>query len=138
MKAMQKNVSTPVIACVFLLIGALSESAIGQDSQLVEKSSPEVSAASSPSGTASEAKTESKLLGRRHEAKWWGADVTPGWAMMTWKERNEHRKKMHSMASYADCKRYIDEHHSQMVERAKARGKSPMAEPKRDACADLK
>lgn len=76
---------------------------------------------------------------KRHgSAKWWGSDVTPGWALMTWKERNEHRKRMRSAKTYDECKAYLDEHHAKMAERAKEKGKGALAEPKRDACAPLK
>ncbi|MEY3125697.1 MAG: hypothetical protein RLZZ573_2217 [Pseudomonadota bacterium] len=77
-------------------------------------------------------------LGGKKTASWWGADVTPGWSLMTWTERNEHRKTMRSMKTYEECKAYLDEHHQKMTERAKEKGKEPMPEPKRDACAGLK
>ena len=77
-------------------------------------------------------------LGRKNTASWWGSDVTPGWSLMTWTERNEHRKKMRSMKTYDECKTYLDGHHQKMAERAKEKGKTPLPEPKRDACAGLK
>lgn len=68
----------------------------------------------------------------------WGADYTPGWAMMTQQERNEHRERMRSMTSYEACKTYHEQHHEQMAARAKERGAQMMAQPRRDACAGLK
>lgn len=57
---------------------------------------------------------------------------------MSWPERNEHRQKMRSFKTYDDCKAYLDQHHSAMQARAKERGREPMAQPPRDACARLK
>lgn len=68
----------------------------------------------------------------------WGPDTTPGWSMMSPQERQEHQAKMSSMKGYDECKTYRDEHHRQMVERAKAKGGNPPGQPKRDACAGLK
>lgn len=42
------------------------------------------------------------------------------------------------MASYDECKAYMDQHHRQMVERAKEKGRTVPAQPRRDACAGLK
>jgi hypothetical protein len=68
----------------------------------------------------------------------WGSDFTPGWAMMTPEERNEHRDRMRNMKSYEECKAYQSQHHEQMAARAKERGGSPMPGPRRDACAGMK
>lgn len=68
----------------------------------------------------------------------WGADFTSGWSMMTPAERREHQAKMRSMSNYDECKSYMDQHHQQMVERAKKNGRSVPAQPRRDACAGLK
>jgi hypothetical protein len=68
----------------------------------------------------------------------WGSDFTPGWTLMNQQERNEHRDRMRSMKSYEECKAYQDQHHEQMVARAKERGGKPMAQPRRDACGGLK
>lgn len=68
----------------------------------------------------------------------WGPKSTPGWSMMSQQERQEHQARMSSMKSYEECKTYRDEHHQQMVERAKAQGRSAPAQPRRDACAGLK
>ena len=75
---------------------------------------------------------------RRSSPQWWGSEVTPGWSLMTWTERNEHRTQMRSVKTYEECRRYLDEHHAKMAERAKAQGKPELAPPKRDACAGLK
>jgi hypothetical protein len=96
---------------------------------------PQVPSASAPTTSGNE-KTESKPT-RKGSALWWGSDSTAGWSLMSWKERNEHRKKMRAMKSYEECKSYLDLHHERMRERARARG-VPMSEPKHDSCAALK
>jgi hypothetical protein len=42
------------------------------------------------------------------------------------------------MANYDDCKAYMDQHHQQMSARAKEKGQTVPAQPRRDACAGLK
>jgi hypothetical protein len=68
----------------------------------------------------------------------WGRDNTSGWSMMTPQERQEHRAKMQSMTQYDECKTYMDQHHEQMVKRAKDKGVAMPARPRRDACAGMK
>jgi hypothetical protein len=68
----------------------------------------------------------------------WGTDYTPGWSIMTADERQEHQQRMHSMTSHEECKAYMDQHHQQMAARAKDKGVTVPAEPRRDACAGLK
>jgi hypothetical protein len=67
-----------------------------------------------------------------------GPRDTSGWSMMDKKERGEHREKMRSMKSYDECKAYADEHRQKMMDRAKEKGRTPLATPRRDACAWLK
>ena len=67
----------------------------------------------------------------------WGSDDTPGWMMMTPEERQAHQERMAGMQTYADCKAYMDQHHADMVARAKERGMAMPARPRRDACASL-
>jgi hypothetical protein len=67
-----------------------------------------------------------------------GADFTPGWAMMSRQERDEHRAKMRSMQNYDECKAYVEQHREQMAARAKERGMAAMPGPRRDACVGLK
>lgn len=57
---------------------------------------------------------------------------------MTWAERNEHRKHMQTVKSYEECQSYMDQHHAQMAARAREKGKEPLMQPRRDACARLK
>ena len=76
--------------------------------------------------------------GNGHGAMRWGSDVTPGWALMTPQERNEHRDRMQAMKTYEECKTYQDQHHEQMAARAKERGGQTLAQPRRDACSGLK
>lgn len=66
-----------------------------------------------------------------------GPDNTPGWAMMTPAERDAHRERMFSFKDRAACQSYMDEHHTLMAERAKERGRSVPAQPRRNACAGL-
>lgn len=68
----------------------------------------------------------------------WGSDYTPGWALMTQQERNEHREHMRAMKTYDECKTYQAQHHEQMAARAKERGSPMRAQPRRDPCAGLK
>jgi hypothetical protein len=63
-----------------------------------------------------------------------GADNTPGWAMMSPQERDEHHRKMMAAKSPAECRAQAEQHHREMAERAKARG-MPMDMPKHDMCA---
>ena len=42
------------------------------------------------------------------------------------------------MHSREECDAYMSQHHDQMAERAKERGMTMPAEPRRDACAGLK
>ncbi len=72
------------------------------------------------------------MMGRR-----FGPDNTPGWAMMTPAERGTHRDRMHSFKTAAECRTYMDERHKLMSERAKERGRSVPATPRRDPCAGL-
>jgi hypothetical protein len=67
-----------------------------------------------------------------------GMDYTPGWSLMTRKEREEHRQRMRSMQTYEECKTYMDQHHEQMVARAKEKGGKALRQPRRDACVGLK
>ena len=66
-------------------------------------------------------------------------DNTPGWAMMSRAERDEHRSKMQSMTNADECKAYMDKHRAEMVERAKQQGRSApgAVAPRHDPCARL-
>lgn len=74
--------------------------------------------------------------GRMHGR--WGSDYTPGWSMMTPEERKEHQARMSAMTGHDDCRDYMDKHHEQMAARAKEKGRTMPAKPRRDACAGLK
>lgn len=65
-------------------------------------------------------------------------DNTPGWSMMSRAERQAHHDKMMSMTDHSACTAYMEQHHAQMVARAKQRGRSMPVMPKKDACAALK
>lgn len=68
----------------------------------------------------------------------WGQGYTPGWAMMSRDEQAQHRDKMRSFTDYDQCRVYMEQHHGQMTERAKERGRAMPQAPRRDACAGLK
>lgn len=76
--------------------------------------------------------------GRMMRGPRWGADYTAGWGMMTPKERDEHRAQMGAAKTYDECNALRDKHHEQMVARAKERGITMPAQPRRDACQGLK
>jgi hypothetical protein len=63
---------------------------------------------------------------------------TPGYAMMTREERNQHHQMMMGMKDHATCQSYMQEHHAKMMERAKERKQAVPAMPRRDACGWLK
>jgi hypothetical protein len=63
---------------------------------------------------------------------------TPGWSMMTEAERKAHHDKMRGMTDHAACSTYMQEHHAQMMARAKQRGQTLPATPRHDHCAPLK
>ena len=58
--------------------------------------------------------------------------------MMSKAERDEHRKRLHEMKTYEECRAYLDQHRTQMEARAKEQGRKALSAPKRDACAALK
>lgn len=63
------------------------------------------------------------------------AESTPGWSMMSEKERDEHRSRMRSGMSTDECQRYMEEHHRKMTERAKERGAPPPGDMRHGMCA---
>ena len=67
----------------------------------------------------------------------WGADHTPGWALMTPEERAEHQKRMGEVKTYEDCQSLHTRHRELMEARAKERG-TTLRGPRHDACAGLK
>ena len=58
--------------------------------------------------------------------------------MMTPEERQAHHDRMTGFKSYEECRAYVDQHHQNMVARAKERGIKAPAAPRRDMCAGLK
>jgi hypothetical protein len=77
-------------------------------------------------------------MGRHHPGGQAGADVTPGWSLMTPQEREEHRERMRSMQSHEECQAAMEQHRTRMAERARERGAKPPAMLRRDACARLR
>lgn len=67
-----------------------------------------------------------------------GKDFTPGWAMMSTQERDEHHKRLQDAKTPEECRAVMDEHRKLMDQRAKERGMSGMRGPRRDACAGFK
>ncbi len=68
----------------------------------------------------------------------WGQGYTFGWSMMSEAERQQHRDRLATLQTYDECRRTMDQHHDEMVARAKERGIAMPAQPRRDACAGLK
>ena len=64
--------------------------------------------------------------------------VFPAGTKLQITERNEHRTQMRSAKSYDDCVALRDKHREQMLARAKERGITMPAQPRRDACQGLK
>jgi len=52
------------------------------------------------------------------------ANTVPGWGMMSSEERTQHQQRMRSMHTQDECVGYMNQHHQQMQERAKAQGKT--------------
>lgn len=67
-----------------------------------------------------------------------GRADTPGWALMTPEERNEHRAKMLGFTRYDDCAAYLAQHHQLMLERAKEKGVTLPAMPRQTFCERMK
>lgn len=65
----------------------------------------------------------------------WGEDDTPGWPMMTERERAEHHERMREMKTRQECLTYMEKHREQMAERARAQGRQALGQTRRDACA---
>jgi hypothetical protein len=63
---------------------------------------------------------------------------TPGWPLMTEAERTAHHERMRAMSDHAACSAYMEQHHAQMVARAKERGQAMPSTPRHDNCAPLK
>lgn len=67
----------------------------------------------------------------------WGADYTPGWAMMTPEERQAHQAKMTAAKTREECVAEMERHRALMQERAKERG-TTLPTPRRDPCGGWK
>jgi hypothetical protein len=112
------------------LIGALAGPALAQGG-----GGPGPGAGPGPAAAPGAASAPGRAPGMMAPGPRWGADVTPGWTLMTEQERNEHREKMRSLRTYEECKAYRQQHHDQMAARAKERGVASPARPRRDPCA---
>ena len=66
-----------------------------------------------------------------------GGAAGRGPALMNEEERNAHHAKMHSLASYDECKAYMADFGAQMQERAKEQGRA-MRGPNPQACDRMK
>lgn len=132
------RLSLAALAMALLGIAALAQGSAGSEKTPATATPGAGAAVRGPTPPAS---APGRQMGPRHgrrHAAWWGSKVTPGWAMMSWQERNEHREKMRSFQTYEDCRAYLDQHHEKMMARAKEKGKEPLAQARRDACARLK
>ena len=67
---------------------------------------------------------EMQMRHRRHQ---------PGDRYMTPEERRTHRDRLRGFKSREECLAYLNEHHAQMAERAKAKGRT-LPEPRTRAC----
>nr|WP_297355789.1 hypothetical protein [uncultured Caldimonas sp.] len=67
----------------------------------------------------------------------WGHGFTSGWSMMTPAERDQHRDRVQSFKSYEECRAYMDEHHQQMLERARNQNLPMPGRPMHDGCQGL-
>jgi hypothetical protein len=76
-------------------------------------------------------------MGQRGMGPRWGSGVTPGWSMMTPEERSAHQQAMAGAKTREDCAARRDEQHAQMQARAKERGATLPAQPRRDVCEGL-
>jgi hypothetical protein len=65
-----------------------------------------------------------------------GADYTPGWDMMTARERDEHRERMLAAPTPAECRRMRDEQIKSAAERARNRGIKDLPNARLDACGE--
>jgi hypothetical protein len=72
-----------------------------------------------------------RMMGR------WGADYTPGWAMMAPEERQAHQARMAAAKTREECVAEMERHRALMQERAKARG-TTMPMPRHDPCSGWK
>jgi hypothetical protein len=67
-----------------------------------------------------------------------GPRNTSGWALMTPDERRAHHEKMQGMKSHDECRATMDQHHAEMVARAKERGTAMPGRPRGDPCSGFK
>jgi len=65
-----------------------------------------------------------------------GPEYTPGWDMMTDRERAEHRQRMIAAPTSAECRRLRDEQYKMSAERARNRGIKDLPNARYDACGD--
>lgn len=63
-----------------------------------------------------------------------GPEYTPGWDMMTDKERIDHRQRMLAAPTPAECRRMRDEQVRMAAERARSRGIKDVPNPRLEAC----
>ena len=68
----------------------------------------------------------------------WGKNYTPGWALMTAKERRDAKTKMLSVKTLDDCKAAVEQTRQAMAARAKEKNLAEPPAPPKDACAKLK
>jgi len=65
-----------------------------------------------------------------------GPDYTPGWDLMTPKERDAYRQGMLAAPTVKECRRLRDEQLKNAARRANARGIKEVPNPRYDACSD--
>ena len=67
-----------------------------------------------------------------------GEDKAHGWSFMTPKEQEQHREKIKTMKTYAECKSYMEKHHEVMMNRAKTKGQELPNQANFEVCEGLK
>lgn len=133
------NVRTMVLASLIGLSAGIALAQSGGKGPGAASDSPgATAAASSPNARMGMGMGTGMGPGGGRGAARWGSDYTPGWMLMNPQERKAHQDRMHATKTHGECKSYQDQHHEQMVARAKERGGQALAHPRRDACGGLK
>ncbi len=77
-------------------------------------------------GQAASASAPTARATKQARVNWYN---TPGWKLMTPDEQKTFRNTVHGFKSFDECQSFVDEHHKQMQDRAKASGQTISAEP---------
>lgn len=66
-----------------------------------------------------------------------GPGYTNGWSLMTPEERHAYQVKIEAMPSIYACRAFVEQHHREMVERAKENDAGLPPPPRMDVCDGL-